>query len=250
MNEPADEPPGVQTQGTRALVSVVRALALLDVIADSPDPVRVIDLANRLGVRRPRIHQQLVTLVEAGWMERTPDGAYRLTLRALRVGDAALRQAGIGRRLEPLMFRLMTEVGEVVSLAVRDGGSALLVRRVEPNRTLSANYRVGTRLSLATSASGRAIAAFSEGAEADQLRGAGIELPPDDELRQIREHGYALATDGGEDGLDAIACPLFSAGGPRVIALSLAGPSTRFDVRSAAPGLLEAAREMQRLLSG
>jgi DNA-binding IclR family transcriptional regulator len=237
-------------EGTRALVSVVRALALLDAVAEHPTPVRVADLARRLGVRRPRVHQQLVTLVEAGWMERLPGGAYRLSLRALHVGQAALRQASIGDRLQPVMERLMHEVGEVVSLAVRDGDAAVLVQRVEPNQPLSANYRVGTRLSLDTSASGRAVIAFADEEERARLRAQGTALPDADDIDGIRRAGYALATDAGVDGLDAIAVPLLSDEGPRVIALSVAGPMTRFDARASAPAVMRAAEEMQRLLVG
>ncbi|MHB1570231.1 MAG: IclR family transcriptional regulator [Solirubrobacteraceae bacterium] len=250
MSEMGDGLPAAATHGTRSLVSVVRALALLDAIADSPEPVRVIDLARRLGMRRPRIHQQLVTLVDAGWMERASNGAYRLTLRAMRVGEAALQQAGIGERLEPLMYRLMAETGEVVSLAMRDGDAAVLLRRVEPERPLSANYRIGTRLSLATSASGRVIAAFSDETETAHMRAAGADLPAAGDIAEVRRSGFALATNGGADGLDAVAAPLFSAGEARVIAVSLAGPSARFDARAAAPALLRASEDMQLLLAG
>jgi DNA-binding IclR family transcriptional regulator len=239
-----------ETTATRSLVSVVRALAVLDAVAEHPGPVRVADLARQLGVRRPRVHQQLVTLVEAGWMERVPGGAYRLTLRALHVGQAALRQASIGDRLQPLMERLMAEVGEAVSLAVRDGHAAVLVQRVEPNKPLSANYRVGTRLSLDTSASGRVVAAFAEAEERARLGAEGAVLPDADDVAAIRREGFALATDAGADGLDAIAAPLFSDEGPRVIALSVAGPSTRFDARASAPAVIDVAQEMQRLLVG
>lgn len=235
-------------EGTRALVSVVRALALLDVVSEYPSPVRVADLARRLGMRRPRVHQQLVTLVEAGWMERAPGGAYRLTLRALHVGQAALRQASVDDRLHPLMERLMHETGEVVSLAVREGDAAVLVHRAEPNHPLSANYRVGTRLSLNTSASGRILSAFLDADVRDGLRAAGVTLP--DDIEAIRSERFAFATDGGADGLDAVAVPLFSAAAPHVIALSVVGPMTRFDARAATPIVLGAAQEMQQLLTG
>lgn len=235
-------------EGTRALVSVVRALALLDVVSEYQEPVRVADLARRLGIRRPRVHQQLVTLVEAGWMEHAPGGAYRLTLRALHVGQAALRQASIDSRLQPLMERLMQETGEVVSLAVRDGDAAVLVHRVEPDHPLSANYRVGTRLSLNTSASGRILSAFVDGDVRTRLRAAGTTLP--DDIDAIRGDGFALATDGGIDGLDAVAVPLFTSAAPHVIALSVVGPMTRFDARAAAPTVMRTGQDMQQLLVG
>ena len=183
-------------------------------------------------------------------MERLPGGTYRLTLRALHVGQAALRQASIGDRLQPVMQGLMHAVGEVVSLAVLEGHEAVLVQRVEPNQPLSANYRVGTRLSLDTSASGRVIAAFADEEERRRLRAEGATLPAADDIEGIRRAGFALATDRGADGLDAIAAPLLSDEGPRVIALSVAGPATRFQARASAEAVLGAAREMQRLLVG
>jgi len=219
--------------GTRALSSVVRALATLDMVGEAVQPVRISDLARQLGTSRARIHQQFATLAEAGWMERLPDGSYCLTLRPVRLAQAALRQAGISKRLTPWLETLSARTHEAVSLAILDGDAACIVQRIEPERPLSANYRLGSRLPLDTSASGRVLAAFVGENELARLNARGIKLPAPAELESVRSSQFAVATDPDGDGVAAVAVPIMVASSTLLHAVSVAGPASRFDLERA-----------------
>src|SRR4051794_41366465 len=92
MSANDEQPKG---NGTRTLSSATRALALLEALAEHRRPVRPPVLARQLGWGRATLHQHLTTFCIAGWLEQLPDGSYRLTLRASRLGPAPPERASI-----------------------------------------------------------------------------------------------------------------------------------------------------------
>src|SRR5450830_757447 len=134
--EPADG-------GVRPLSSVLKTLALLDVIGTSPKPLRLIDLTNAVQGNRATVYQRLVTLIEAGWVEITDTGAYRLTLHPVRIADAALLQANLGDRATTLLQQLVFDSGETASLAMIKGNQVYIAKRIEAAGVLRAELHVG-----------------------------------------------------------------------------------------------------------
>jgi IclR family acetate operon transcriptional repressor len=65
----------------RTLSSTLKVLSLCDVIAASDTPMQLADVVRATGEARAAVHQRLLTLVQAGLLERTAAGAYRLALR-------------------------------------------------------------------------------------------------------------------------------------------------------------------------
>jgi len=239
-----------QERRTQPLSTTLKSLGVLEVVAAAQRSVRVAELARELGWSRAAVHQQLVTLVAAGWMEQTSDGAYRLTLRAAWVGQSALRQAGLAERVLPAMERLVEEVREAVSLAILERDTATIVQRLEPGRTLQVDLRAEAQMPLNRSASGQVLMAHAGERRLDELRGRGIEVPDEEALRAIRESGYAISCGQWLDGVTGVAAPVFDVHGGCVGALSLAGPTSRLDVEKATAALLRRAAEINEVLSG
>lgn len=239
-----------QERRTQPLSTTLKSLGVLEVVAAAQRSVRVAELARELGWSRAAVHQQLVTLVAAGWMEQTSDGAYRLTLRAAWVGQSALRQAGLAERVLPAMERLVEEVREAVSLAILERDTATIVQRLEPGRTLQVDLRAEAQMPLNRSASGQVLMAYAGERRLDELRGRGIEVPDEEALRAIRESGYAISCGQWLDGVTGVAAPVFDVHGGCVGALSLAGPTSRLDVEKATAALLRRAAEINEVLSG
>src|SRR5437763_17151168 len=108
----------------RVLGSALKCLALLEALAVESGPVGVSELARRTDTARGTTYQRLQTLVAAGWVEAVGAGKYRLTMRALIVGNAVLEQADLGSRILPTLTALAARTGETSSLAVLDHDSA------------------------------------------------------------------------------------------------------------------------------
>src|SRR5690606_10440274 len=124
-------------------------------IASFNRPVRLAELSRKIGGSRATNYQKLITLIEAGWVESVPDGSYRLTLHAARVGSIAFNQAGLGTRMHPIMEALSAELGESVTLAVLDSDMLYIIEEVLTQDLLRVSYRVGTTMRIENTASGR-----------------------------------------------------------------------------------------------
>ena len=242
----------------RTLSTVRNAVRALNVLAER-GPLRLTALAGEMALGKSTVHLLLHTLREDGMVDYDPvSSTYRVGLRVFEIGATAVEQGGFGTRLIGAMEELARRCNESVSLGVLSAGSVLFVQRVESPEVLRADIRPGTRMPLHASASGKALLATMSDAEIDRLlpdptlpasarrtlRGRDALLA---EIAVVRERGYAGQTEEFVDGIAALAAPVFAAGGKVVGALSIAGPTARFDEAAWAGFLLPAASDMSQL---
>lgn len=237
-----------EKEGVRPLSTPLKTLELLDYLATKPQSVRISVAANELGVGRATIYQRLVTLVEAGWVEQLPDTSFRLSLKAVSIGGAALEQANLGERMVPYLKQLAAECNETASLAVLQGTSPYIIQRAEAGGLLQARQPVGSAFGLHSSASGRVLVAFADQHMLQYLRANSAMLPDEATLRAARADGYAFS----EDGTDilAVAAPVFDRGDFCIAALSLVGPSSRIDGAKLVAPLKKMAARLSVVLQG
>lgn len=226
----------------------MKTLRLLDYLGSRDEAVRLSEATADLGANRSTIYQRLVTLIEAGWVEQTEDGRFQLTMHAVKIAGAALRQAGLDERSLPVLRQLVADVGETASLAVIHNAEPCIIQRVEAGGVLQARAHLGTSMALPTSASGRVLVAFAAPDEIAALRQAGAEFPDEATLRQVRRTGVGRAA--GFSGVQAVAAPVFDHRQHCVAALSLVGPEGRFDVARMTGPVVAAADKLSVLLGG
>jgi len=236
-------------KGVRPLSSVLKVFALLDVFAEAKKSLRLSELTRLVGGGRATVYQRLVTLMEAGWVEQLEDGSFRLSMHSARLAHAALEQANLGIRTVPILQQLVDVAGETASLAVLDGGEARIVQRVESEGVLRAELKVGTRLSLDNSASGRVLAAFVTPEVLQRWIDSGIPVPAPEMLEKVRRERFAVSGDRME-GIMATAAPVFEASGRILAALSLVGPQQRFEVDKSRADLIAAADRITQMIRG
>jgi DNA-binding IclR family transcriptional regulator len=242
----------------RTLGTVGNAIRALDVLADQ-GPLRLTALAGELRLGKSTVHLLLQTLREHGMVDFDADtSTYGVGLRVFELGATAVEQGGFGSRLVGPMEELARRCNESVSLGVLNAGSVLIVQRIESPEILRADIRPGTRMPLHASASGKVLLATMTELEIDRLLPASP-LPASArmthrhrdgllaEIRLIRERGYAKQEEEFVEGISAVATPVLAAGGRALAALSIAGPSSRFDEVNWSALLLPAARHMSEL---
>jgi DNA-binding IclR family transcriptional regulator len=239
----------ITPSGVRPLTSALRTLAVLDVLGRSDRPLRLADVAAAVAGSRATTYQKLVTLVQAGWVEQDEDGAYRLSLHAAHMGEAALDQASLGERASIVMRELVQEVRETASLAVLSGINVQLVKRVEAEVVVRAQVRVGSLLSLDNSSSGRVITAFASADEVSALVSKGAVLASAGVLESVRRNGHAISTGKDTPGVRSVAAPIFDRKGRCIAALSVVAPAIRFDATRYARPVMKAAERMSALMS-
>lgn len=239
-----------EESGVRPLSTVLKTMAVLDVLASSPRGMKLPEVATAMSLSRPTAYQRLLTLIEAGWVEQDHEMRYRLSMHACRIAASALEQANLGVRVQPVLEMLVHRVKETASLAVLDRGLPCIVSRVESESVLRAEQKIGTTMSLDGSASGRVLTAFADELTLTRLRENGTPLAGEDILEAARRDGYALSNGYTGSGIIALAAPIFDLQDRCTSTVSVVMPQIRFDLESFREPLLEAARTITKMQQG
>jgi DNA-binding IclR family transcriptional regulator len=132
--------------------SVVRRLLSVLATFDAATPTQSLtEIAARTELPLPTAHRFLAELTTGGWLERLPDGRYRVGLRLWKLGTLAPSY----RTLQDL--QLATR--ENVQLAVLDGRTALCLENVDGVRSVPTKTRIGGRLPLHATGVGKVLLA-------------------------------------------------------------------------------------------
>jgi DNA-binding IclR family transcriptional regulator len=225
----ADVEPG------RGLVgSVLRALRLLDLFDRGRPEMSLAEFARRSGYSKSTTYRLLVTLVEAGWLERSPAGAFRLTIKAFQVGSVLVDSLELRREAGPIMARMAAELDEAVYLVVAAGTRAVCLERIDSGQGVRmADLYVGGSQPLNLGAAPRALLAFDEDRLLPPLLEEGLSrrteyslVDPVDllgDLAETRRRGYSISDEDSTAGIGAIGAPILGADGVAVAALSFGG---------------------------
>ena len=225
------EPGGVQ--------SVVRALTLLEALADQHGDIGIAELSRRVGLHVSTAHRILGTLVSRGYARQSPEsGRYALGAKTFHIAESYLGQMDLRRLVRPVLERLSRETGETANLVILDGRDALYLDKVESPRSLRIFSRIGRRAPLYCTAVGKVLLADRRMDEVDALLGGGAlealtratvtsRSQLRHQLEQVQEHGFALDIEECEGGASCIAVPVRNSRGETVAAIGISGPSLR-----------------------
>lgn len=117
---------------TSATSAVDKALDLIETVADSDRPLRLTEIADRLGMHRATAYRVLLDLVRRGWVLRLGDH-YLPGTAILRLSHAAAANslAGVAR---PVLETLAAETGMMVNLQVPTEDRSRVIDVVRPPR--------------------------------------------------------------------------------------------------------------------
>jgi DNA-binding IclR family transcriptional regulator len=219
----------------RALVgSVLRALRLLDLFDRGRPEMSLAEFARRSGYSKSTTYRLLVTLVQAGWLERSPTGAFRLTIKAFQVGSVLVDSLELRREAGPIMAKMAAELDEAVYLVVAAGTRAVCLERIDSGQGVRmVDLYVGGSQPLNLGAGPRALLAFDQDRLLPPLLEEGLTRrtnnslvdPADllDDLTETRRRGYSISDEDVTAGIGAIGAPILGSDGVAVAALSFGG---------------------------
>jgi DNA-binding IclR family transcriptional regulator len=225
----------VDGQRGRALVgSVLRAMRLLDLFDRGRPEMSLAEFARRSGYSKSTTYRLLVTLVEAGWLERGSAGAFRLTIKAFQVGSILVDSLELRREAGPIMARIAAELDEAVYLVVAAGTRAVCLERIDSGQGVRlVDLYVGGSQPLNLGAAPRALLAFDEDRLLPPLLEEGLSsrtehslVNPSDlrsDLAETRRRGYSISDEDVTAGIGAIGAPILGPDGVAVAALSFGG---------------------------
>jgi len=140
--------------------NVVRRLLSVLATFDPATPTQSLtEIAARTELPLPTAHRFLAELTTGGWLERLPDGRYRVGARMWKLGALAPGYRNLRELALPYMQDLQHATRENVQLAVLDGRTALCVENVKGGRSTEAKARIGGRLPLHATGVGKVLLA-------------------------------------------------------------------------------------------
>jgi DNA-binding IclR family transcriptional regulator len=228
----------VKNKPPYAVESVDNALRILQLLRDSGQ-VRVSDVAAELGIARSTAHRLLAMLVYRDFAVQAEDRSYRpgpaIAAEPLR-GEPAQRLRQVMR---PHMEALCDQVAETINLVVRLGTQTRFLHTVESAHVLRVGDRQGTILPAWKTSGGKALLAELPDTKLTTLLRGASGRPPEgmtaaerralvNQLRRVREQGYAENIEESESGVCAIGVCVRDKAGDPVAALSVSAPSVRY----------------------
>lgn len=219
--------------------SLLRALSLLDALAESDDGQSLSALAKMVCLPPSSAHRLLTTLQRKHFVRFDPAAmTWRVGVQAFVVGNAFARSRELAPIAMPFMRQLMERTAETVNLYVPNGGQAICIAQVQSRQVIRAISRPGGSLPLHRSAAGKAILARMSEFEVDELLAkhapseaervsARQRIKLHAELREVRSRGYALDDEEVAAGLRCIATSVADENGSAPGAVSIAGPVMR-----------------------
>ncbi|MGE5617315.1 MAG: IclR family transcriptional regulator [Candidatus Woesearchaeota archaeon] len=225
--------------------SAERVASVLLTFTSGEPVLGVADIARRLGIPKSAVHRTLTALCRTGLVRQDPATAkYRLGMRAVDLGLAALDHGDIRSAALPIMREITSRTGETTTLSLLSGRERFYAAQTESPQDVRMTVDVGLRCPLYAGASGRAIlAGFSEAELDEYLRSVALTPLTENtitgaerlrtQLARVRESGYA-ESQGERDPWAAAVAAAFSDRDGRVAGcLSICGPRSRFETGAA-----------------
>jgi DNA-binding IclR family transcriptional regulator len=217
--------------------SVERALAVLTCLAG--DDLRLVDIAERVGLHKATVSRLLASLAKAGMVvrddrERFTVGPAVVQLAARRLG----RYHGVVDQLREALNRLWDETGETVTVHVRIGTNRVCIEELESRHGIAYRAGVGNQEPLHSGSAAKVLLAFLPAHEREALLDQ-LDFRPvtartitkrdkfEAELQRVRQQGFAVSFGERILGATAVSVPVLDRDGRAQAAVSILGPDSR-----------------------
>jgi DNA-binding IclR family transcriptional regulator len=218
--------------------AVAKALQLLSGFSVREQHLSLAVLATRTRIPRATAFRLLATLESEGFLVKE-DGEYRLGFKCFVLGNVAAAGLDLRKEARPHLLALRDATGETTQVAILDSWQVVYIERVLSRQAVGyMTSRAGAILPAYCTGLGKALLAYRP--EADVAAWAATQTFKAhtlttitsvekllEEMRAIRQRGYAVDEQERELGVRCIAAPVRDHEGEVVAAISVAGPSDR-----------------------
>jgi DNA-binding IclR family transcriptional regulator len=227
--------------------SLERGLKILELLAKSRAGLSLSQVTRQLNLPKSSVHCLLRTFENAGYVYRdSVCGKYRVSLSICELARQALQGISLRDQARTDLRKLAERTGLTVHMAVLEQGSCVLIEKVTPPGVSRTATWIGKQLALHCTAVGKALLAYSNEKDAEQLiADQGLIRYNDNticsirhlkhELEIIRLRGYALDDEEEEIGVRCLGAPIFNSSRDAIAALSVVGDSVQISEDTLVP---------------
>jgi Transcriptional regulator len=234
-------PANVMSSQPTQIKSLQKAIRILDILKDAADGMSLAEICSRIKLSKSTVHGLISTMRDENFIEQSPtDGKYKLGVRLFELGNAVARNWDVRKVALYHMKKLLADFGETVHLVKLDQNEVLYIDKLEGIKALRIVSEIGTRLPLYCTGVGKAMMAYLPEYEIERFmrKITFVKFTPNTitnlealkrELESVRKRGYAEDNQEIMEGLTCIAAPIFDHAGNAIYAISVSGPTYRFD---------------------
>lgn len=219
--------------------AVERALAILTRLGACPQGMSSAELAREVTLPRSTVIRLLNTMEQSRAVERlADDGRYRLGEGILSLATAVSFSRQLVLLARPFLQELAQQTGETVYLSLPDGYQSHYIEQINSQYHIQPIDWVGSRAPLHLVADGKVFLAYWPAEDLGRYLQrplaifASQSITSPEALRRhlalVKQQGYACTRDEFEEGLVALAAPVFNERGQVVTAVTIGGPAYRF----------------------
>lgn len=241
----------------------LRALAVLEQLTDSTQPLTLAQLAKAMRIPKTTLMRLLNSMESRGYILRAPaERGFVVGPRATALALRALRGPAIRRDCRAILRGLVQKLGETCNLTVPDSGRVLYVERVETSEPLRMHLAPGTWVPMHCTASGKLFLASMSALDRQRTL-ANLPLARhsphtivdrkefETELNALAKRGIGIDREEFIRGMIAVAVPVLGNDGQVAAAVACHAPTARLgldDLLASVPQLRAAAEAMRPVL--
>ncbi|MCC5867273.1 MAG: IclR family transcriptional regulator [Gammaproteobacteria bacterium] len=204
--------------------AVLTTLSIIEQLADADGPLGVSEIASAIGSTKPRVYRHLRTLLERRYVMQDPaSDKYQLSLRLFHLSQSIPEKTSFVREARTVLPALRDMIQQTVAIGVIEEDGIRVVEILRHRSAIQITTPPGTLFAFHSSAQGKVALAFGAvpGSSAVDHKATGSAgrrpLPSAAQLRkelaQIQAQGWAVAPETVLLGVNALAAPVFDAGG-------------------------------------
>ena len=245
---------------SESIRAVERALDVLMCFSNQTPELTMTQISELVGINKSTVHRLLATLVGKRFLERDPTtGVYRPGIRLIQMAFLTMEHNDLRRLAAPYLHNLCEQHHENVNLSVLDDTDVVYVDVIESSQRVKLAASPGQRLPAFCTASGKAILAFVPEENVKRILERGMPRYTQntilsreaffENMRHAQEQGFALSEQEFEEGINAIAAPIFNNKSKPIASVSIAGPAyrlTRERMIEIGPSLVDTANNIAR----
>ncbi|WP_341995870.1 IclR family transcriptional regulator [Microbacterium sp. LWH7-1.2] len=193
------------------------------------------EIADAADVPRSTAHRLIAELEREGLLERLPDRTYRLGVRLWEFASRTPGAVGLREIARPWLGAVHERVRQHTQLGVLSGRDVLFIDRMSTREAVVNATLIGGRIPLYASSSGLVLLAHADAALVSEVVAHGLRTYTNrtihtgaelrDELRRVREEGYAVTEGAIHPESRGIAVPVMGPGGTVYAAIGVVVPN-------------------------
>jgi len=244
----------------KLIQSIQRAVRILEIVSESPEGVRLKELAAAMKLGSSTVYNLAHTLCQMDLLRQDDKtNRYQLGLKNLQLGNRYLDSMSLYNIAEPVVVELVARFNENFYLTALDGQTMLTLIRMESTHSVKPTKSISEMANCHATALGKVLlSSFTS----EDLHAFIRERRPlkkytantitreealITELERVTRDGYALDLEESEIGINCISVPIRNHRGAIVAAMGTSIPSQRFSqqvVKSILPHLKNACQKV------